>query len=134
MLGIDLRFDDLNSSLGILLRYCKEKLSKNLALSVIVTQRQQTEESGSGCGCNVLQRSEVEESNHDFTSTIKDNAVFNLGTATYKVMDNYDPLCTLVRCVVISSMDNNISVNSVHEMMYEFVHTQICLFIQSMFV
>ena len=123
MFGFDLRFDDVNSSLGIFLRYCEEKVSKNLTLSDIVTQQLQTEETCSGCGCNVLQKCEYEESNHDFTSTIKENAVFNLGTTTYKVMDNYGPLCTSVRCVVTSSMDDNISVNYVHEMTYEVVHT-----------
>ena len=129
MLGIDLQYDDMNGCLGLLLRYCKEKASDNLALSTIIQERMNT----SRAGPDVVTQQQYSEGNHNFSSTIKKDAVFNYGSLTYKVLDSYNHNKSAGNCVVTSSLDTSVPVNTVHELSYELIHRQICLFIQSLF-
>ena len=81
---------------------------------------------------NNTYRSSYEYSNHEYSTTIKTNAIFNLGSCTYQVLDGFEQSKTSSVCVVTSSVNDDL-IDTRQSFSYDIIHRQICLFLQSMF-
>ena len=131
-LGIDLRFDETNSVLGLTLRYKKERAEDNVTIADNIRRRKERNNESSSAIQNPVQVRAYSSEAHNFQSTIKAGAVFNYNGCTYKVLNDFDSSSNIGQCVVTSSSNREI-VNSTHDFEYDFIHDQICAMIQSLF-
>ena len=132
-LGLDLQSDNVNSVLGITLRYKKGRAEENAIIAEnIHRQKEQHSENTSSRIPDPVQVRAYLSRAHNYESTIKAGVVFNNNGCTYKVIDDFNSSQSVGRVVLTSSTDTQI-INSTHCFEYGLIHDQICAIIQSLF-
>ena len=131
--GVDFKFNQYLTTLSISLRYKKEYARDNPVMRNYIQERlERRQQQGQDQSQNNTYRSSYEHCNHEYSTTIKTNAIFNLGICTFQVLDGFEQSKTSSVCVVTSSVNDNL-IDTRKSFSYDIIHRQICLFLQSMF-